>query len=114
MYKSWQELRAEEGPEARKKIRSKFRKQENTLRANFSKFFFKLKVFEEEIDNVISKDLALISRIHRDIDKAKKPKTQRDALIDAEALKEELETLHDKHRISRQTRKTHRRCTHTP
>ncbi|MFL3656787.1 MAG: RNA polymerase sigma factor RpoD, partial [Opitutales bacterium] len=99
MYKSWQELRAEEDPEARKKIRSKFRKQENTLRANFSKFFFKLKVFEEEIDNVISKDLALISRIHRDIDKAKKPKTQRDALIDAEALKEELETLHDKHRI---------------
>ena len=99
MYKSWTELRAEEDLDARKKIRSKFRKQENTLRGNFSKFFFKLKVFEEEIDNVISKDLTLISRIHRDIDRVKKPKTQRDALLDVEALKQELENLHDKHRI---------------
>lgn len=99
MYKSWTELRAEEDLDARKKIRSKFRKQENTLRGNFSKFFFKLKVFEEEIDNVISKDLSLISRIHRDMDLVKKPKTQRDALLDIEALKEELETLHDKHHI---------------
>ena len=99
MYKTWAELRKEENPEARKKIRSKFRKQENTLRGNFSKFFFKLKVFEEHIDNVISKDLTRISIIHREIDRAKKPKTQRDALIDVEELKQELEVIHDKNRI---------------
>ena len=59
-------------PEDRKKIRSKFRKQENTLRGNFSKFFFKLKVFEEHIDDVISKDLSRISQINRDLDRVKK------------------------------------------
>ncbi len=99
MLKTWSELRSEKKAEARKKIRSKFRKQENTLRANFSKFFFKLKVYEEHIDDVISKDLGRISRINRDLDRAKKPKTQRDARINQEALHLELEEIHDKHRI---------------
>ena len=31
----------------RKKILSKFRKRETALRANFPKFYFKLKVYEE-------------------------------------------------------------------
>ncbi len=99
MLKTWSELRASKNNEERKKIRSKFRKQENTLRANFTKFFFKLKVYEEYIDEVIGKDLSRISRINRDLDRAKKPKTQRDARIDPAALKSELEEIHDKHRI---------------
>ena len=99
MLKTWSELRAAADPEDRKKIRSKFRKQENTLRGNFSKFFFKLKVFEEHIDDVISKDLSRISQINRDLDRVKKPKTARDAQLDPQRLKDELEEIHDKHRI---------------
>lgn len=99
MLKTWGELRAEDDAEKRKKIRSKFRKQENTLRANFPKFFFKLKVYEEHIDEAISKDLSRISRINRDLDRARKPKTQRDARINSDALKLELEEIHDKHRL---------------
>ena len=99
MLKTWSELRAAADPEDRKKIRSKFRKQENTLRGNFSKFFFKLKVFEEHIDDVISKDLSRISQINRDLDRVKKPKTARDAQLDPQKLKDELEEIHDKHRI---------------
>ncbi|HCR29173.1 MAG TPA: RNA polymerase subunit sigma, partial [Opitutae bacterium] len=99
MLKTWGELRAEDNADNRKKIRSKFRKQENTLRANFPKFFFKLKVYEEHIDDAITKDLGRISRINRDLDRARKPKTQRDARINADALKLELEEIHDKHRL---------------
>ncbi len=99
MLKTWGELRAEEDTDKRKKIRSKFRKQENTLRANFPKFFFKLKVYEEHIDEAMGKDLSRISRINRDLDRARKPKTQRDARINTDALKVELEEIHDKHRL---------------
>lgn len=99
MLKTWIELRAEDDADERKKIRSKFRKQENTLRANFPKFFFKLKVYEEHIDENISKDLSRISRINRDLERARKPKTQRDTRINAEALKLELEEIHDTHRL---------------
>ena len=99
MLKTWGELRAEDNADNRKKIRSKFRKQENTLRANFPKFFFKLKIYEEHIDDAITKDLGRISRINRDLDRARKPKTQRDARINADALKLELEEIHDKHRL---------------
>lgn len=96
---TWEELRAEKDPENAKKIRSKFRKQENALRVNFPKYFFKLKVFEEYLDNVISKDLARLSKIERDLAAAKKPKTQRDTLLNVEALELELETYQNTYRI---------------
>ncbi|MEM9157440.1 MAG: RNA polymerase sigma factor RpoD [Verrucomicrobiota bacterium] len=96
---TWGDLRDEQDAEEKKKIRSKFRKQENTLRANFPKFFFKLKVFEEHLDEVISKDLSRINKIYRDIDRARKPKTQADTLINIERLEGELEEFHDKYRI---------------
>jgi RNA polymerase primary sigma factor len=48
---------------------------------------------------VISKDLSRISQINRDLDRVKKPKTARDAKLDPQKLKDELEEIHDKHRI---------------
>ncbi len=99
IQKTWNELREEEDADAKKKMRSKFRKQENALRGNFPKFFFKLKVYEEHLDESIGKDLSRISKIYRLLDRAKKPKTQRDAMIKTDALNQELDDLHDKHRI---------------
>ncbi|MBK1877499.1 RNA polymerase sigma factor RpoD [Pelagicoccus mobilis] len=99
MMTTWEELMEETDAEAKKKIRSRFRKQENTLRAYFPKFFFKLKVFEEYIDEEISKDLSRINAIYRKLDRAKKPKTTADTLIKTEPLQEELEILHNTYRI---------------
>ncbi|MBC2605677.1 RNA polymerase sigma factor RpoD [Pelagicoccus albus] len=99
MMATWEELMEETDVEAKKKIRSRFRKQENTLRAFFPKFFFKLKVFEEYIDETISKDLTRINAIYRKLDRAKKPKTTADTLIKTEPLHEELEVMHNTYRL---------------
>ncbi|WP_309018471.1 RNA polymerase sigma factor RpoD [Pelagicoccus sp. SDUM812003] len=99
MMATWEELEATDDAEEKKKLRSRFRKQENTLRAYFPKFFFKLKVFEEHIDDEVSKDLTLINSIFRKLDRAKKPKTQRDALIKVEPLQDQLEELHTRYRL---------------
>ena len=99
MMETWNEMAQTEDLEERKKLRSKFRKQENLLRTYFPKFFFKLKVYEEEIDNEIAKTLSNINRLFRKLDKSKKPKTKADAMIDAEAIKAELEQMHQQFRI---------------
>jgi len=99
LMNTWEELQSEEDSAKKKKVRSRFRKQENSLRAFFPNFFFKLKVFEEHIDEVIGKDLSRINAIHRQLDRARKPKTQRDARIDTLVLNEELETFHNTYRL---------------
>ncbi len=99
MMASWAELKETEDPEKKKKIRSRFRKQENTLRAFFPKFFFKLKVFEEYIDENISRDITRINAIYRKLDRVKKPKTAADSRIKVEPLHEELETFQDRYRL---------------
>ena len=99
MMATWEELKVASTQEERKKIRSRFRKQENTLRSYFPRFYFKLKVFEENIDETIAKDITHINSIHRKLDRAKKPKTQRDALIKTEPLMLSLEELHDRYRL---------------
>ncbi len=99
LQKTWEELRDEDDADAKKKMRSKFRKQENALRGNFPKFFFKLKVYEEHLDEAIGRDLSRISKIYRLLERAKKPKTQRDAMIKTDALNQELEDMHDRYRI---------------
>lgn len=101
MQATWEEIRAtsEDDADAKKKLRSRYRKQENTLRANFPKFFFKLKVFEERIDNEIEPDLTKISSMIRKLERAKKPKTSQDTYIKPKPLKADLEDFHDKYRI---------------
>ena len=97
---TWDEMQNESGAEARKKLRAKFRKQENALRSNFPKFFFKLKVFEEHLEEGgINKDVTRIAKIERSIERAKKPRTQRDALINVDKLNMELEDMREKYRI---------------
>jgi len=99
MAKTWGELRSEQDPEKRKRLRSRFRKQENNLRAYFPKFYFKLKVYEEYVEEHVAKDIARINKIFRLLERARKPRAQRDALIKADKLKLELEGFHDLRRI---------------
>ena len=99
MMETWAELKQTEDQEEKKKIRGRFRKQENTVRAFFPKFYFKLKVFEEHIDDEITKDLAKISSIQRKLERVRKPKSARDTLVSAEELNAELVEFEDKYRL---------------
>src|SRR5471030_1195643 len=75
---SWiEQSKARTEPE-RKKVLSKFRRRETALRANFSKFFFKLKVYEEYLEQ-LRPILEEIESSQVLLDRAKHPKTKKDA-----------------------------------
>jgi len=89
---SWEELGKARGEAARKRVLAKHRKRETLLRKNFPKFFFKLKVYEEWLEN-IRPTLTEIERAQVQLARAKKPKTKRDAAIDTKAIKARLKEL---------------------
>ena len=86
---SWQEYIKARGEAARKKVMAKHRKRETNLRACFSKFYFKLKVYEEYLEN-LRPALEDIESAHRQLDRAKHPKTKRDTAIDVKAVNARL------------------------
>jgi RNA polymerase primary sigma factor len=83
----------------RKKALSKFRRRETALRANFSKFFFKLKVYEEYLEQ-LRPVLEEIETIQRQIERSKHPKTKKDASIDTRAINNRLRHIEVEQRIS--------------
>jgi len=89
---SWEELGKARGEAARKRVLAKHRKRETLLRKNFPKFFFKLKVYEEWLEN-IRPTFTEIERAQVQLARAKKPKTKRDAAIDTKAIKARLKEL---------------------
>ncbi|MCF7688960.1 MAG: RNA polymerase sigma factor RpoD [Cephaloticoccus sp.] len=94
----WDEYQAAHSDAERKKIMAKFRKRENLLRPNFSKFFFKLKVYEEYLEQlrpVIEKTEQLLAQLER----SKHPKTKRDAAIDIKDIKAQLKQIEAAQRI---------------
>ena len=60
-------------------------RRETALRACFSKFYFKLKVYEEYLEQ-LRPALEDIETAHRQIERAKHPKTKRDTQIDTKAV----------------------------
>ena len=86
---SWQEYLKARGEAARKKVMAKHRKRETGLRACFSKFYFKLKVYEEYLEN-LRPALEDIESAHRQLERAKHPKTKRDTAIDVKAVNARL------------------------
>jgi RNA polymerase primary sigma factor len=86
---SWQEYLKARGEPARKKVMAKHRKRETALRACFSKFYFKLKVYEEYLEQ-LRPALEDIESAHRQIERAKHPKTKRDTAIDVKAVNARL------------------------
>ena len=95
---AWEEYLKGRGEAEKKKILAKFRKRENVLRAFFAKFFFKLKVYEEYLEN-LRPTLEEIASLHHQLDRAKHPKTKKDAAIDVRAANHRLKQIEALQRI---------------
>ena len=89
---SWDEYLAAKNDADRKKILTKHKKRESVLRANFSKFFFKLKVYEEWLEGM-RPILTDIEQLQFKLHKAKHPKTKKDAALDTKDLQKRLKDL---------------------
>ncbi|WP_330929115.1 RNA polymerase sigma factor RpoD [Synoicihabitans lomoniglobus] len=95
---SWVEWHKAKGEAEKKKVHTKHKKRETTLRNNFPKFFFKLKVYEEWLANK-RPVLNEIEQINAKMARAKKPRTKRDAAIDPKELKARLKEIENELRI---------------
>ena len=98
---SWAEFLAARNDADRKRILAKHRKRESTLRANFSKFFFKLKVYEEYLEN-IRPVLTEIQELNALLERAKHPRTKKDAAIDTKAIHAKFKGIEANQRIAPQ------------
>jgi len=96
---SWQEYLKAKSDNDRKKVMAKHRKRENVLRANFSKFFFKLKVYEEYLEQ-LRPTLEEIETLHAQLERAKHPKTKKDAALDVRAINHRLKQIEAAQRIA--------------
>jgi RNA polymerase primary sigma factor len=95
---AWQEVQKSRSEPDQKKALAKFRKRENAMRANFPKFYFKLKVYEDYLEN-LSAVLGDVQRINEAFERAKHPKTKKDAGIDTRALQQRLNQVEQEMRI---------------
>ena len=95
---SWEEYQKAKNDADRKKVLSKHSKRESTLRSNFSKYFFKLKVFEEWLET-LQPVLSEIEALQGQIERAKHPKTKKDAAIDTKAINARLKQIEAEWRI---------------
>jgi RNA polymerase primary sigma factor len=98
---AWEEYLKTKDEAGKKKVHAKFKKRETTLKAHFGKFFFKLKVYEEYLEQ-INPLLAEIEQIFSQIDRAKHPKTKKDAAIDVKPLNARLKQIEAEQRVSPQ------------
>ncbi len=96
---AWEEHLKGKNEAEKKKILTKFRKRENVLRSFFGKFFFKLKVYEEYLEQ-LRPTLEEIAQLHEQLDRAKHPKTKKDASIDTKAVHARLKQIEAQQRIS--------------
>ena len=95
---AWDEVLKAKGDANRKKALTKFKKRETLLRANFPKFYFKLKVYEEFLES--QEDLfEEIQKGFDQLEAAKHPRTKRDAQIDAKAIQARLHEIANEQRI---------------
>ena len=96
---AWAEyLKAKSEPD-KKRVLTKFRKRESALRSTFSKFYFKLKVYEEYLEQ-LRPLLEEIEFVQSQLDRAKHPKTKKDAAIDSKALTARLRQIENEQRIA--------------
>jgi RNA polymerase primary sigma factor len=96
---AWQEALKARSEADRKRVLTKFKKRENGLRAFFPKFYFKLKVYEEYLEQ-LAPVLEEIDDIFSQLERAKNPKTKKDASIDPRALNAQLKEIETQHRIA--------------
>lgn len=98
MNKLWDEVLACESKEDRQKAIAKYRKTESTLKPVFKKLCFKLKLFEEYLDQLTP----MISEIQDhvlNLELAAKGRTRRHKEIDTESIEKELLLVENEYRI---------------
>ncbi len=98
VHEAWQEQLKARSEAERKRALTKFRKRENVLRAHFPKFYFKLKVYEDYLEGLNP----LLNEIHSTLDsleRARHPKTRKDAAIDTRALHQRLRQIEQESRV---------------
>ena len=95
---SWQEYLKGKNEAERKKILAKHHKREKNLREHFPKFFFKLKVYEEYLEQ-LRPVLDEIDTLQGQLDRAKNPKTKKDTTIDAKAIQLRFKQIESAQRI---------------
>jgi RNA polymerase primary sigma factor len=96
---AWDELQKAKDDATKKRVLAKFKKRESALKSNFGKFFFKLKVYEEYLE-ANRPLLSEIEHLNEQLDRAKHPKTKKDAAIDSKALVHRLKQIEHEQRIS--------------
>ena len=96
---AWAEYLKAKTEAEKKKVLSKFKKRESVLRAFFSKFFFKLKVYEEYLEQ-LRPTIEEIEAINAQLDRAKHPKTKKDAAIDTKTVHARLKQIEGVQRIA--------------
>ena len=94
----WEELQKARGDAARKKVHTKLKKRETVLRACFGKFYFKLKVYEEYLEQ-LRPVLEEIEHLQVQLERAKHPKTKKDATIDTKGVHNRLRQIESQQRI---------------
>ncbi|MGH7945730.1 MAG: sigma-70 family RNA polymerase sigma factor, partial [Opitutaceae bacterium] len=95
---AWGEFLHAKGDAEKKKVLAKFRKRENVLRSYFGKFFFKLKVYEEYLEQ-LRPTLEEIDSLHQQLERARHPKTKKDTAIDTKAVNQRLKQIEARQRI---------------
>jgi len=96
---AWEEYQKARGEAEKKKVLAKFRKRENILRAFFPKFYFKLKVYEEYLEQ-LRPTIEEIEQLHSQLERSKHPKTRKDAAIDTKAIQARLKEIEARQRIT--------------
>ncbi len=94
----WEEYLKAKGEAEKKKVHAKFKKRETVLRSHFGKFYFKLKVYEEYLEG-LRPILEEIESLHQQLERAKHPKTKKDAAIDTKAINVRLKQIEAQQRI---------------
>ncbi len=95
---AWEEYLKAKGEAEKKKVLAKFHKRENLLRSHFGKFYFKLKVYEEYLEQ-LRPILDEIEALKQQLERAKHPKTKRDAAVDTKVIHARLKQIEAQQRI---------------
>ncbi len=96
---AWEEYLKTKDEAGKKRVLAKFKKRETAFKSHFGKFFFKLTVYEEYLKQINSL-IAEIEQLFAQLERAKHPKTKKDAAIDTKTINARLKQIEAEQRVS--------------
>jgi len=96
---AWLDAHKARDERARKLAHIRFKKRDNVLRALYVKYYFKLKIYEDFLEG-LRPTFQEIDKCHRDLNRAKNPKTKKDATIDTRAVHARIKEIERDLRIT--------------